>query len=100
MANSRAERSRAFVYDQANFDNELLVAALDLELRVGSVALETHAGLSQVVGKGDKVLAVVAACWNISPMLAVGSLTAKFGLGHILGNLGKGRSQSWLLLRS
>ena len=39
VANSRAERSRAFVNDEANFDNELLVAALDLELRVGSVAL-------------------------------------------------------------
>ena len=39
VANSRAERSRAFVYDEANFDNELRVAALDLELRVGSVAL-------------------------------------------------------------
>ena len=43
VENSRAERSWAFIYDEANFDNELLVAALDFELRVPSVALQTHA---------------------------------------------------------
>ena len=47
-----------------------------------------------MVGKGDKAVAVVAACWNISLMLAVGTLTARFGLGHIFGNLGMGRSLS------
>ena len=39
VTNFRAERSWAFVNDEAHFDNELLVAARDLELRVGSVAL-------------------------------------------------------------
>ena len=43
VENIRAERSWAFIYDEANFDNELLVAALDFELRVAFVALQTHA---------------------------------------------------------
>ena len=43
MATLRAERNWAFVYDEANFGNELLVVSFDFELRVASVALQTYA---------------------------------------------------------
>ena len=71
MATLMAEWSWAFVYDEANLGNELIVASLDFELRVASVALQTYAGTSQVVGEGDKAFAIVAACWNIVARLAV-----------------------------
>ena len=43
VATLRAERSWALVYDEANLGNELIVASLDFELRVASVALQTYA---------------------------------------------------------